>query len=147
MQLLLIISLILIFAVLDAFIYSHLKTRADTAIYRMDNDRKALQANLAELQKEVQELKKSEAGLKQKRIDLHKEASQEEGRSVELTKKPEELLLFDKIITPNQLSRAKKYIQENSSRLSILEALLLLNIIDAETASSVRGRIQTEKMS
>lgn len=147
MQLLLIITFILIFAVLDAFIHSHLKSRAETAIDRMDRDRKALQAQLAGLQEEVQELKKTEAGLKQEQLDLQKERDNPEGRSLDMAHKPEELLLFDKTITPGQLSRAKKYIQENASRLSILEALLLLNIIDADTASSVRTRLQHHRES
>jgi cell shape-determining protein MreC len=145
MQLLLIISLILIFAVLDAFIYSHLKTRTETALDRMDRDKKALQEQAAELEQQVQELKKTEQRLKQERLDLEKGQTENESEDLKTAQKPEELLLFDKIISPDQLARAKKYIQENASRLSILEALLLLNIIDAETASSVRSRIRAER--
>jgi len=147
MQLLLIISFILIFAVLDAFIYSHLKSRTEIALDRLDRDKKTLQEQVANLEQQVQELKATEQRLEQERLDLEKGRIEQQSEDLKTTQKPEELLLFDKIISPNQLARAKKYIQENASRLSVLEALLLLNIIDAETASSVRSRIRAERES
>ena len=147
MQLLLIISFILIFAVLDAFIYSHLKSRTEIALDRLDRDKKNLQEQVAKLDQQVQELKATEQRLDQERLDLEEGRTEHESEDQKTTQKPEELLLFDKIVSPSQLARAKKYIQENASRLSVLEALLLLNIIDAETASSVRSRIRAERES
>lgn len=141
MQLALILALLFIFALTDAFIYVQIKKRAEQSIRALDKKKEDLLAQHKALDEEVNELRREHTRL-QGRYNLLKQQRQTEPQPSKQNSSltPEDILLQEELITSEQLEKAQSYIQRNHSPLSLLDALILLNIIDLDTANYVKTK-------
>ncbi len=142
MQLLIILSLIFVFALIDAVIYVLLRSRAYTKIDRLNESEENMYKEIQELSDEVKELKNREDRLRKSLIELEKEEADASSSSKESEAlSAESVLLEEDIISSQQLQKAKNYLENNQSSIHILDALILLNIIDLNTANYVRSKL------
>jgi len=141
MQLAFILLLLFIFALADAFIYVQIKRRAERSIHDLDRKKEELLAQHKALDEEVNELRREHTRL-QGRYNLLKQQKRPECQPIKQNSSltPEDILLQEELITSEQLEKAQSYIQRNHSPLSLLDALILLNIIDLETANYVKTK-------
>lgn len=143
MQLLIILALILFFALTDAVIYVLLRSRAYTKISQLNANEDYMYNEIQELNDEVKELKNQEDRLRKSLVLLEKEeseASQLQEQSDSLS--AEAILLQEDIVSSQQLHKAQKYLENNHSSMHVLDALILLDIIDLDTASYVRSKLK-----
>ncbi len=146
MQLALILLLLFIFALADAFIYTHIKNRAEQGIQALDKKKETLLTQHKELDDEVNKLRREHTRL-QGRYNLLKQEMRSEPQPSQQKSSltPEDILLQEELITSEQLEKAQSYIQRNHSPLSLLDALILLNIIDLDTANYVKAKHQPQR--
>jgi len=143
MQLIIILAIILFFSLADAVIYVLMRSRAYTRIARMNESEDQMYKEIQEINDEVKELKNQEDRLRKSVILLEKEESeisQIQNQSNKLS--AETILLQENIIDSQQLQKAQKYLENNNSSMHIVDALILLNIINLDTANYVRSKLK-----
>lgn len=143
MEILWIVSLILFFAVLDAIIYNKLKSKAKSRANSLENEQQELHQQHQDLAAKVQELKEQEQKLRLKKNLLEKGLQNQEAEpEEELQESMEEMLLRQEIATQDQIQKAKKYIQNNHLPMSVLDALIMLDMVDLNTANELKKSLQ-----
>ena len=143
MQLLIILGLILFFALTDAGIYVLLRSKAYTRIATLKASEDNMYKEIQELSDEVKELKNQEDRLRKSVILLEREEAQATLSQEQLgSLSAESILLQENIVSSEQLQKAQNYLENNNSSMHIVDALILLNIINLATANYVRSKLK-----
>ncbi|MFW6388552.1 MAG: hypothetical protein ACOCY9_01465 [Desulfohalobiaceae bacterium] len=143
MEILWISLLILIFAVLDALVYTKLKSRAKSRVNLLNSQEEELYRQHQDLAAKVQELKEQEQKLRLKKNLLEQSwRKKETNSSEEAQESMEEMVLRKELATPEQIQKAKRYIQNNHLPMSVLDALIMLDVLDLETAKALKQNLK-----
>ncbi len=144
MQLIIILTLIFIISVADFFIYIKIKEKfqrqseeSGSNIEKLTSTYNSLQQEVKRLKEELEELEGKYVRLKNKEVD--KRIEQRTSRPSEI-----EVLLGEKLVSPEDIKKAKEFIQNNNSPFSILDALVLLGKIDLKTSDYVKTKTHPE---
>ncbi len=144
MELIIILSIVLIISVIDFFIYIKIKEKFQRQSQESGKEVEQLSARFHKLQEEVKRLKEKMeemegeyVRLKNKEVD--KRIEQSSTRPTEV-----EVLLGEKLVTPEDIKKAKDFIENNNSPFSILDALVLLGKIDLKTSDYVKSKTHPE---
>ncbi|MFP4392402.1 MAG: hypothetical protein ACOC43_13780 [Desulfohalobiaceae bacterium] len=91
----------------------------------------------------VQELKEQEQKLRLKKNLLEQSwRKKETNSSEEAQESMEEMVLRKELATPEQIQKAKRYIQNNHLPMSVLDALIMLDVLDLETAKALKQNLK-----
>lgn len=141
MEIVWISALILIFAVLDAIIYKQLKLRTRSRIKILEGQHADLQQKHQDLVATVQALKDQEQQLRMKKHMLEQGLKDKKAKpEAQPQESMEDMLLRKEFATPEQIQKAKRYIKNNHAPMSLLDALIMLDVLDLDTANELRKK-------
>lgn len=135
--------LVILTILINVTLFIQLKNRKNTQLEMLIKESDELEDEFKHAQARLAQLKEEKGMLEEKLIEEKKKLEDEANTPIYTPEvDPEEILLKEKIVTPDQLKKAKDYIKRNSVNLSIVDSLLLLNTIDSDTATYVKNKIK-----
>ncbi|SDN48276.1 hypothetical protein SAMN04488516_102267 [Desulfonauticus submarinus] len=138
---------LLVIAIIDSIIISHINSRAEKKLLQLNKEKYSIQTKYEQLKKEIKEIqqkiKEQEAKLniqKQLKQTQQKKVLEEENH----IKDPILYIRKHNIVPDKEIKRAEAYVKKTATNLSVFDALLLLGVLDEKTANSIKKRIGRE---
>ncbi|GAB6886675.1 hypothetical protein JCM13304A_01730 [Desulfothermus okinawensis JCM 13304] len=133
--------LVIAFTSIDFFIYLNMKEKFRNTSTRVEDEYNKIRTKYEELKGEVEVLKKE---LQEKEAYYVKLKNKQEVKAKEEAEsKPDEvkILLSEKLVSLHDIKKAKEFIKNNNSPLSIVDVLVMLGKLDAKGAELVKSKI------
>jgi|GEM_PF-2920717 len=148
MELFLFLTLLLFIAIVDSLLIAYINSKFNKNFallhkekQEIENNYKFLRREILELQKQLKEQKKL---LQEKKLAREKQIQQQEEIEKNITD-PVTYIRQKKLVPEAEIKRAEEYVRKTATNLSILDALLLLGILDEEKLAFIKKHIGREE--
>lgn len=148
MELFLFLILLLFIAIVDSLLIAYINSKFNKNFALLHKEKEEIENNYKLLRQEIlnlkQQLKEQETLLQEKKLAHEKQLQQQEEIEKNITD-PVTYIRQKKLVPETEIKRAEEYVRKTATNLSILDALLLLGILDEEKLAFIKKHIGREE--